>query len=247
MNRTRWIIFAAVCIGLVAALFIFKQSAPEFPGDPAKVVQDDRVYGKKDSKVVFIEYGDFQCPSCENLYAPLHEVKEQYKDKVAFVFRHVPIVSAHANAKAAAAAAEAANKQGKFWEMHDLLYENQANWSNAQGNNRSTFFEGYAKQLGLNIEQFKKDVASREVLDRINRDFGALSKAKLEPSTPTVVINGQKIEGSSLTITDNSGRSVYNADKIRAELDKALKAVGETPPSAEPATPEQSQTPQPQQ
>jgi protein-disulfide isomerase len=115
----------------------------------------------------------------------------------------------HKNAYAASRAAEAADKQGKFWEMHDLLFGNQQDW--AQSEKAASVFDGYAKQLGLDILQFKKDFASSEVNALINGDKAAFNKTKLTASTPTFTLNGKKIQPEA---------TVESFSKI---IDEALK------------------------
>ncbi|MBL8160310.1 thioredoxin domain-containing protein [Candidatus Saccharibacteria bacterium] len=234
MDKWKWLIFAGLGVLTIALLVITKPQTAKFEGDPAKIVADDRVYGNADAKVVFIEYADFQCPGCGALFSPLTQAKELYKDKVAFVFRHLPLTSIHPNAKAAAAAAEAAGQQGKFWEMHDLLFGNQSEWSEVSADARGSFFEKYAKQLSLDIPKFQTAVASKEVADRINRDLGAAQKAGIQLSTPTVVINGKTIDNSSMSEEIN-GQNIFTAAKISSLLDAKLKEVGETPPTPDPA------------
>lgn len=226
MNRTRWIIFSVVCLALIGLLIFTRDSGASFDGDPAKVVQGDNVYGKRDSKVVLIEYGDFECPGCGSLFPVVKEVKEQYKNHIAFIFRHMPLSAQHANARAAAAAAEAAALQGKFWEMHDQLFGNQDRWSRSEPDDRSNFFESYARAIGIDIKKFREAVGSSEVSDRISRDQAAARKAGLKPSTPTLVLNGKLIDGKEIS-TDGT----YDANKLRAMIDKALKDAGETPPT----------------
>ena len=108
MDKWKWVIFAGIAVLAIGGLILTKPQAATFNGDPAKIVAGDHVYGNKDAKVVVIEYADFQCPGCGALFSPLKEAKEAYKDKVAFVYRYMPLTSIHPNAKAAAASAEAA-------------------------------------------------------------------------------------------------------------------------------------------
>jgi protein-disulfide isomerase len=108
-----------------------------------------------------------------------------------FVFRHFPTVQTHPHAIRAAEAAEAAAVQGKFWEMHDMLYERQKSWESSS--NPAAIFEGYASELGLNIDQFKADVASSAINDIINADVQAGQALKIT-ATPTFAINGKKID-----------------------------------------------------
>lgn len=225
MNNTRWFIFAGIVAVLIGLLIFTREPAPTFEGDPAKVVEGDHVYGNRDAKVVLIEYGDFQCPGCASLYPTLKQVKEEYKDKVAVVFRHLPLTNIHPNAKAAAASAVAASRQDKFWEMHDKLYENQARWESATTDQRSSVFAGFAQELGLNMDKYRADAASTEVVDRVNRDFSAAKKAGIQLSTPTLVLNGQQLE---LNRIQTGGQ--YDAVKLREVLNGALREVGEQPP-----------------
>lgn len=155
-----------------------------------KVQPSNHTLGEGKSGVTFVEYADFQCPACGAYHPILQEVKEKYKDQVTFQFRSFPLVQIHQNARAAHRAAEAAAKQNKFWEMHDLLYENQQVWSE-QSDPKSTF-EGFAKQLGLDTQKYNQDFASDQVNDVINADFNEGSKLGVN-STPTFFLNGQKV------------------------------------------------------
>lgn len=228
MNRTRWIIFAAICVAVLGTLaFTGGSSGASFKGNPAEVVKGDNVYGNPEAEVVLIEYGDFQCPGCGALYPVLKQVKADYKDQIAFVYRYLPLTSIHPNAKAAAVAAAAAAEQGKFWAMHNMLYEHQSEWSKASASQRSSYFERYAKQIGLNMEQYRTDVTSDTVLKRVARDLAAARKAGLRLTTPILVLNGKKLE---LNTIQTKGR--YDAQKLRAVLNKALKQAGVEPPQA---------------
>lgn len=229
MNNTRWIIFAAACAALIGLLIFTRDSSVAFEGDPATVVQDDRVYGDPDANVVLVEYGDFQCPGCGALAPVLGEVKQDYEDRIALVYRYLPLTNIHPNAKAAAAAAEAAAQQGKFWEMHDALYANQAEWSSAQATNRTSFFEKYAEQIGLDMEQYRADVGSDAVNERIGRGMAAARKAGIQLSTPVLVLNGEQ-----LPLGDIQTDGQYDPEKLRNVLDEALRNAGEEPPEAKP-------------
>lgn len=151
----------------------------------------NHVSGEGKKNVTLIEYGDFQCPACGSYYPIVKQLKEQYKEDIIFQFRNFPLTQIHPNAMASHRAAEAADKQGKFWEMHDTLYENQDAWESAS--NPSSIFESYAGSLGLNIDQYRQDVASSETNDRINADIKA-GQALGATSTPTFVLDGKKIE-----------------------------------------------------
>ncbi len=194
MNRF-WIFLAVVVVGL-GVLFVAtkpKDDGPSaFTGDAAKIQSDDHAKNGKENSVTLIEYADFQCPACGAYFPILKQISTLYKDKVNFVFRHFPIISIHPNAFAASRAAEAAGNQGKFWEMHDKLYETQQAWGQLS-TNQQALFEEYAKELNLDMEKFKTDYASEATADRINRDVASAKQFNIE-GTPTFILNGKKIE-----------------------------------------------------
>lgn len=195
MNRF-WIILTVVVLGLIGLFFVVKKddtsTKVSVDGDVNKVLKDDHVRGNKDAKVVLIEFGDFQCPGCGAYYPMLKSLEETYGGNVAFVFRHFPLSQIHPNAFAASRAAEAAAEQNKFFEMHDKLYETQSVWGQAT-DNQQALFEGYAKELGLDMGQFEKDYASSKVADRINRDLSMGQQDFSVNSTPTFILNGEKL------------------------------------------------------
>ncbi len=141
------------------------------------------------SSVTLVEFGDFQCPACSAYYPLVKKVMEEFNGKINFVFRNYPLPS-HKNATPAHQAAEAAGIQGKFWEMHDAIYENQEEWS-ASTKVEDTF-ETYAKDSGLDVKKYKTDVKSEEVKNRINKDLADGNLAGIT-GTPTFFLNGQKI------------------------------------------------------
>jgi protein-disulfide isomerase len=185
----RFLLVLAACVAIFAGLlFINKKDA----GAPtAKGGVTNHTYGEGQSGVTIVEYGDFQCPACYQYFPIFAQLKEKYKDQVTFQFRHFPIISAHPNAMAAHRAAEAASRQGKFWEMHDLLYSRQKSWESS--NNASKVFEDYATELGLNLEQFRQDAASETAAANIQADFKAGEAGGVQ-GTPTFFINGKKID-----------------------------------------------------
>lgn len=174
----------------------------------------DRVKGNPQAKVVLIEYGDFQCGPCKSVHPSLKEAVQKYPEHVALIYRNFPISSSHPNARAAAAAAEAAGQQGKYWEMHDLIYDRQDQWSSAQANERNAIFTDYAKQLGLNEQQFTDDMAKPEVTKKINFDT-ALARLNQVQGTPTIFLNGE-----TLKLNDTSS--------ITTAVEEALKKQGVT-------------------
>lgn len=150
--------------------------------------ETDHMAGNKKAKVVLVEYSDFQCPACGQYHPLIKQVLEKYKDQIGLVMRHFPLQQ-HENAIVAARAAEAAGKQGKFFEMGDLLFTNQKEWE--QMDDPVKTFEGYASKLKLNMEQFKKD--NTDVQDK-KIEADRLSGVALGVnSTPTFFLNGVKL------------------------------------------------------
>jgi protein-disulfide isomerase len=188
----RFLIIITVLIVLFGGFLWFskakdnKQKANIGGGQPTNHVQ-----GQGTKKVTIVEYGDFQCPACGAYYPIVEQARAKYGDDITFQFRHFPLVQIHQNAMAAHRAAEAADKQGKFWEMYNLLYTNQQSWSS--GTNVNAIFEAYAQQLGLDMDKFRKDVASNEVGNAINADIKAGQSLGVN-STPTFFINGKKVD-----------------------------------------------------
>ncbi len=150
--------------------------------------------GNKDSKVVVTEFGDYQCPACAAWHPFLKDtVLPAYQDRILFVFKNFPL-PIHKNAQAASQAAEAAVLQGKFWPMHDKLYEKQKEWENESNPNGK--FEAYAREIGLDIDKYKSDFSSNVVKDVIKNDVALGEKIGI-PGTPTFLVNGVVIKTSA--------------------------------------------------
>ncbi len=192
MDKRFAMILAAIVVVLGGVFWFTKdKSTTKTTGNNSTASLSNHVIGGNAKKVNLTEYGDFQCPACGAYHPVIKQVIEKYKNDIVFQFRNFPLTSLHQNARAAARAAEAADKQGKYWEMHDLLYEQQKSWETT--GNASSVFEGYAAQLGLNIETYKKDYASNEVNDVINADYNEGQKLNIT-GTPTFFLQGKKIE-----------------------------------------------------
>jgi protein-disulfide isomerase len=226
MTRTRWIIFAVLCLGILGLIFVTskKDTGSNWTGDATKIISTgpiaDHVFGSSAQKVTLIEYGDYQCPGCGSLFPILQDVLPKYKDNLTFIFRNFPLTTIHPNALAAATAAEAAGLQGKYYEYHDTLYENQANWQDAAVSERTTLFQNYAKQLGLDVNKFNSDLSSSQVTDKINRDRSSASQFKVS-STPTLILDGQTLDQNT----------TFDKDKLSQALNDEFKKAGLTPPS----------------
>ncbi|AZA54622.1 DsbA family protein [Chryseobacterium sp. G0201] len=151
------------------------------------VSNTDHTQGNQDADLVIVEYGDYQCPYCGAAYPVLKELMSQFGNQIKFVFRNFPLSEMHQYARPAALAAEAANLQGKFWEMHDAIYENQEYLN-------ENFLLELAQKLHLNINQFKTDLEKPELAEKIDADFesGIISGVN---GTPSFFVNGKKFDG----------------------------------------------------
>lgn len=184
---------ALVTFGSGFALYRAKKlGAPGTPtGGPAT---GNHVRGSKSAVVTIEEFGDFQCPPCSVMATALKKIEEEYGARLRVVFHHFPL-PVHIHAHEAAVAAEAADLQGKFWEMHDVLYREQLLWSKAE--KVDTLFQGYAQTLGVDVERFKKDVQDPAVTARVDADH-KLGSSRGVTSTPTLFINGVAVPADKL-------------------------------------------------
>ncbi len=154
--------------------------------------------------VTLIEYSDFQCPACAAYYPVIKQLEKDFPN-ISIVYRHYPLTQ-HTNAKVASQAAEAAGAQGKFWEMHDLLFDNQTAWS--EDRNPESIFTAYAKNLGLDLEKFKTDSNSIKTKTKIESDIAGGGKEI--SGTPTFFLNNQKIQNPR------------GYDEFRSVIEKAI-------------------------
>lgn len=193
MSKTFWAVIAIIVI-VFGGIIVLNKKDTNTPA--ANVQPTNHVKGEGKSGVTLVEYADFQCPFCGQFYPIVTQVYEKYKDQIHFQYRQLPLIQIHQHALAAARATEAASKQGKFWEMYDLIFQNQTTW--AESNDATVQFEQYAQQLGLNMTQYKTDAASSEVNDIVNADINEFKKTKEPMSTPTFFLDGKKIQATSV-------------------------------------------------
>jgi protein-disulfide isomerase len=156
-----------------------------------EIKADDWATGSPDAKATLVEYLDFECEACKAFYPLTIQLKEEYKDSLRFVVRYLPLPG-HKNSRTAAYAAEAAGKQGKFWEMYHILFTKQSEWGEQRATNQAQF-EKYAVEAGVDIDQWKKDVASSEVMKRVDENYTEAMSLNLQ-GTPSFFLNGKKIE-----------------------------------------------------
>lgn len=225
MTRTRWIIFAVISVLVLGGLVYFsgRDRVDVSQIDENKVITEgtipDRTIGDNEN-VTLIEYGDFQCPGCKSVAPGLKAIVENYEDNMTFIFRNFPLTNSHPNAVAAATAAEAAGEQGKFFEMHDILFQNQDAWGSADADGRTEIFRGYAEQIGINLEEFETALSSSDIAEKIRRDQ-SLARKSGATSTPTIILNGETLDSSDFS----SG-----TDELEKKLRDAIKASGQELP-----------------
>jgi len=199
MNTKRilnWSIFIVV-IGLIVWGMIAasnkaeKESALLPTAD--KITSEDWSRGNASSSVSIVEYSDFQCPACAAFYPLVEEVSAKLGTQFHFAYRHFPLTQ-HLNAVPAAQAAEAAGRQGKFWEMYSEIFTQQENW--ATSTDAKTYFDGYAKKIGLDMEKFNADYDLPEIKAKIEDSIKGGIKAGVN-STPSFFLNGKKVNPQS--------------------------------------------------
>ena len=153
-------------------------------------VDDDRdhIQGPPDADMTLVEYGDYECPFCGEAYPIVKEIQQRMGDRLRFVFRNFPIPTSHPHAEHAAEAAEGAGSQGRFWEMHDRLYENQDRETDAD-------LRDHADRIGLDLEVFDKEMAEHVHADRVHEDFMSGVRSGVN-GTPTFYVNGVRHDDS---------------------------------------------------
>lgn len=200
MNSYRpFLIIALVLLVAAAGTALLLESNQRGDALPSTDTQSPDKASKNtsaDTVVTLEEFGDYQCPPCGQLHPTLKKLKQDYGARLNFIFRNLPLTKIHQNALAAAQAAEAARMQNRFWEMHDLLYENQSLWKD-DVNPRSIFIK-FATDLGLNIAQFTRDLDDKQIQLRIEADEDAAAKQGID-GTPTILINGRQLRAEMTT------------------------------------------------
>jgi protein-disulfide isomerase len=201
-----FVIIAAVLVAAVGGGFMmFRSAQPQSPTTPTPA--GGSVATSK-GLVTIDEYGDYQCPPCGALHPIIKTLKGEYGDRIQFAFHHFPLTQLHSHALEASYAAAAAGLQGKFWEMHNLLYEKQSEWSEV-GDFRPIALD-FARKIGLDLPRFTRDIDGLQVVTVVSEDMqrGALLGVN---GTPTVFINGQLIH------SDN-----FSTEGLRKEINRRL-------------------------
>jgi protein-disulfide isomerase len=183
-----------------------KPESAEPPRLAVPVGDKDHARGPPDAAVTLVEYGDYECPYCGNAYPVIKRLRQEWEDRLRFVFRNFPLNTIHAHAGVAAQAAEAAAAQGKFWEMHDLLYEHQHDLADAD-------LVNYALKLGLEVYRFESDLSGETFATRVSEDFRGGVRSGVN-GTPTFFINGVRYGGP------------HDYDSLKSALERAAAAPG---------------------
>jgi protein-disulfide isomerase len=216
----RYLPFVIVVVVALAALgsgaMLYRVKRPQLQPIPASNsvaaktdAESMHIRGNPEAPVTLEEFGDFQCPPCASFAAFGEELLKEYDSRLRIVFRNFPL-EAHEHAREAALAGEAAGMQDRFWEMHDVLYREQAVWSKAP--NARELFESYAGTIGLNLDQFRKDMDSEKVRERVDSDHARGDSLGIKV-TPTMFINDQPV-----------GPQDKNPAGVRAAINAALEA-----------------------
>lgn len=201
MNKNTIIISIISVLGTFLLLFgvyklINQPVQTDFP-QTKQLKSTDHIKWATDKKNLLVEYSDFQCPACKNAHDILKSIEASgsadlgITKKVSLVFRYFPLYQIHDKANLAAYAAESAGKQNKFWEMADLLFDNQQDWEKSNDPLKE-YFLSYANKLNLDTDQFKKDIDSIEVKNRVAQDLRETEQMGID-STPTFFLNGERV------------------------------------------------------
>ena len=250
MTKRAWIIFAAICVAIIGGLiYLSRNNKVNVANVDPTAIQTaaadngniaDHTYGNMKSKVILFEYADFQCPGCNSAHPIIKKVVEKYKGQIGYIFRNYPLTNAHPNALAAAAAAESAGVEGKYWEMHDKLFEQRSNWVELTGAARTNYFVSLAAELGINKDKFSEHLDSASIRKKINYDLAVGTKAGVS-GTPALFIGkkdvgNQRVSNGKIVSTgevDSGATYVWtNADDFeKYVIIPALKEHGIALPS----------------
>ncbi len=200
MNYQRILVWSLIVLGLFAVVLaiigVFSRPAQVFSNELTVPVSDNDWYlGPKNAKVTLVEYSDFECPACKTYSTMITELTKDFPDDLRIVYRHFPL-SQHQYAKLAARYAEAAGRQGKFWQMTEFIFNGQDQWSSASDDTAKAeekYFLKYAADLGLNIDRLKVDLNSEETSDKIENDYIGGENSKIT-YTPTFFLNSKQID-----------------------------------------------------
>lgn len=185
--KNPWILIGVIAIVLFGGAFWYSNTINERNNEGVEII--DQVKGNSDASAVLVEYSDLQCPACAAFAPVVDQLVEAYGDQLRFEYKHYPL-PIHPYAVQAAVAAEAAGQQGQFFPYHDLLFENQAEWSNSP--TPAANFRAYAEELGLDMDQFGRQLNSTVLRDRV-QDQVSEGRSLGITGTPTFYLNGERM------------------------------------------------------
>ena len=219
-NTSFWASTVIIIVVALGALFFLTGGTGTPNGDGSTalatpVTDKDHIVGSIDAPVVLVAYEDFQCSACALFYPMVKQMEKDFGEDLAFVFRNYPLQTLHPNGYISSQAAEAAGLQGKFWEMHDMLYENQTTWGPMSKDDAKKTFETFAQALNLDIEKFNDDLESDQVKDLVLEDIeGATADLKNRPRTPTLYLNGELLSFNTFEEAVEAVRIAVENSKI---------------------------------
>lgn len=184
----KFALFIVAPVFLLIVIYTLYSQGPTY--SPIEVADNDHVRGTTATPVTIVVYADFQCPACAEENQTMARVWPRVRDKAHLIFRHFPITTTHPHSWTASLYAEAAGQQGRFWEMHDYLFANQAVWSGI--GDPELEFESYAQDLNLDLDQLRSDMETDEVVQKIRNDQRGGNSSGVR-STPTIFINGTMV------------------------------------------------------
>ena len=211
-NKKKMIMGGSALLVAVIALALISMLTATAPPTVSEVVAGDHVKGNPDASLTLIEYSDLQCPACRAQNEVIAAAWPPIKNSVRLVYRHFPLTQTHPHALQAAYYTEAAAMQDKFWEMHDMMFAQQRQWSGLK--DVTPVFDGFVTSLGMDKAQFAKDLESSAVKDKVATDLQSAKSARVA-ATPTFFLNGEPLT--------NIGTPEAFKEAIRVALDKAQK------------------------
>ena len=221
-NYTMWLwaFVGVVLLGAVAAMIKLSYTASLTPNPAVQtvdiassIVASDFVRNNPTASTTLVEYGDYQCPACGAYHSALKQIEKELGGKFRFIFRDSPLQQ-HPNARLAAQAAHAAGNQGKFWEMHDMIYETQRDWSEKNKTEAVAIFTSFAAKLKLDADKFSKDLFNNAIIDKIEASFDQGVGFGVD-STPTFFLNNVKLSPQSFADFRDAIANAANATSTR--------------------------------
>jgi protein-disulfide isomerase len=197
MNTKTIMIFVAVTLGILIGVGALLTQFSTSTEKPIADIAGSSLHVQGSGSIEIVEFSDFQCPACAAVQSPLKELLAKYDGKVKFVYRHFPLTQIHKNAQISAQAGEAAGMQDKFWQMHDKLFETQAEWEGLA--DPKEVFAKYSEDLGMDRAKFEIDMISQEVKDIVAKDALAANQNRMG-GTPTFYVNGVETDLKNIEV-----------------------------------------------